>query len=85
MVEKGLQIRRRSVRFAAEGSLKEIKKSKNNGFGRQVVTHASRPAGPEDSIQGLLCRFSNRGEKSSMGHFKEIETACINTSGIPKY
>ena len=28
--------------------------------------------------QGLVCCFSNRGEKVSMGHFKEIETGFIN-------
>ena len=45
MVEKGLQVSRRSVRFVAKWSLTEIKKSKNNGFGREVITHASRPEG----------------------------------------
>ena len=28
--------------------------------------------------QELICCFSNRGDKVSMGHFKEIKVRCIN-------
>ena len=49
LVEKRLWIRGRNVRFAAEGSLNDIKKQKDNGFGRQVITHASRPEGSANS------------------------------------
>ena len=45
MVGKGLQGSLRGVRFAADESLNEIKKSKNNGFGREVITHASKQKG----------------------------------------
>ena len=34
--------------------------------------------GPASSNQGLICCFSNRGDKVSMCHFKEIEIGCIN-------
>ena len=46
MVETWRRISRRVVRFADKGSLNEITKSKNNGFEKQVITHASRPEGP---------------------------------------
>ena len=45
MVKKGLWWNERIVRLAAKGSLNEIKKSKSYGFGREVITHASRPEG----------------------------------------
>ena len=37
-----------------------------------------------DSNQRLICCSSNRRENVSMGHFKEIKSACINISSIPK-
>ena len=37
-----------------------------------------------NSIQGLICCLSNRGETVSMDHLKEIGVACVNMSGIPK-
>ena len=46
MVEKGLRANQRGVLFAAKGSLNEIRKAKDNGFGMEVITHASRPEGP---------------------------------------
>ena len=46
MIEKVVRNNERPVRFAAESSHNEIKKSKNNGFGRQVFTYATRPEGP---------------------------------------
>ena len=45
IVENALRISWRGVRFAAKGSLNEVNKLKNNGFGRQVISHASRPEG----------------------------------------
>ena len=37
-----------------------------------------------DSIQVLLCSLTNNRENVSMGHFREIEIACTNISGIPE-
>ena len=45
MVEKELWLLESGVRFAANGSLNEIK-SLQNGFGGEVITHDSRPEGP---------------------------------------
>ena len=32
----------------------------------------------DSANQGLTCWFSNKGEKNSIGHFKEIEIGFIN-------
>ena len=45
-VEKVLRTNESDVRFAAKGSLNEIKKAKKNSFGGKVITHASRPEVP---------------------------------------
>ena len=45
MVENGLQIHLRGVRFAAKGSHNEIKKNEEQRLGGEVITHASRPEG----------------------------------------
>ena len=45
MVEQGFWGSLRRERFGAEGSRNEIENSENNSFGREVITHASRPKG----------------------------------------